>query len=184
MRALALFVIVLVLSASPGDAQAHRLPPRVVGQVVDEVLRTIIPPDSSLSRVRVRDRGVYFDFARTLASFGYRSDAVAAADLELKSKVRPGTRSLLEGCTQVAPKPCERLGWSAYVWLDFRSMSDNEMVVRLNVSWPERGFLPFQAGAPPSGKAFLEWFSMEVHLTRAADGRWEFRRIGPTRVGD
>src|SRR5690242_14808367 len=104
-------MVALAIHTAPSGAQAPRLTEPEVGQVVDEVLQKIIPPDSSLSRVRVRDRGVYFDYARTLAAFGFRDTAAAASRLALRSPVLPGTRTLIEDCRQVLATPCERLGW-------------------------------------------------------------------------
>ena len=177
-------VLALAYPASPAAAQAPRLTEREIARVVDEVLNRIIPPDSSLSRVPIRDRGLYFDHGRTLAAFGYRDTAAAASRLPLRSSVMPGTRTLLDGCKQVVANPCQHLGWGAYAWLDFVSMSDSEMVVRLNVHWADRGSLPFERGVLPGGRAYLVGFGMEVHLARAADGSWRFARIGPTWVSD
>jgi hypothetical protein len=179
-----LLMAALVIHVAPASAKSQRLTEREVGQVVDEVLQKIIPPDSSLSRVPVRDRGVYFDHGRTLAAFGFRDSAAAASRLALRSPVMPGTRSLLEGCRQVVATPCQHLGWGAYAWVDFVSMSDSELVVRLEVHWADRGGVALQPGVAANGSAFLVGFGMEVHLARAADGSWRFARIGPTRVSD
>ena len=65
-------LLALASVAHPLAAQRGRLPLPVIGQVVDEVLHAIVPPDSSLSRVPVRERGMYFDYGRTLAAFDYR----------------------------------------------------------------------------------------------------------------
>ncbi|HEX5973118.1 MAG TPA: hypothetical protein VFY85_14390 [Gemmatimonadaceae bacterium] len=177
-------MLALVVHALPASAQSARPTEPEIAQVVDEVLSQIIPPDSSLSRVRVGDRGVYFDHARTLAAFGHHDTSAAVSRLRLRSTVMSGTPALLEGCVQVVASPCQHLGWGAYAWLGLVSRSDSEMVVRLNVHWADFGNAPFQRGVLPGGRAYLVGFSMEVHLTRAADSSWRFARIGPTRVSD
>jgi len=178
-------LLLCLLAASPrADAQDHRLSPRVIGQVVDEVLRAVVAPDSALSRVKVRERGLYFDYARTLAAFGYRDDSTTRAALALKSVVTPGDASLLVDCNQAGTGPCDRLGQGAYAYVAPRSQSDSELVVQLRVAWPDRGGAPYVRGAVPGGHVFLYGFSMEVHLARASDGSWKFVRIGPTRVSD
>lgn len=184
MRRLASLFLCLVVGAPRAGAQTQRLSPRVVGQIVDEVLRTIVPPDSSLSRVRIRDRGLYFDYARTLAAFGYRDDSTARAALQLKAVVTPGDPALFDDCNQAGTGRCERLGQSAYAYVALLSQSDSEIVVRLRVVWPDRGGATYVRGATPSGRVFLYGFLMEVHLRRTADGSWKFDRIGPTRVSD
>lgn len=184
---LSLFVFVLLavaIVAHPLPAQARRLPPSAIGQVVDEVLSHVIPPDSSLSRMPIRERGIYFDYGRTLAAFGYRDDPTARAALALKSVVMPGTDSLLEDCSQVSAKPCERLGQHAYAYVTPRSRSNDAMVVLLHVAWPDRGGATYVAGATPAARAYLGWFAMEVHLRRTADGRWWFDKRGSAMVGD
>ena len=184
MRIPVLLVLAFCAVGRPLTAQKQRLPLRVIGQIVDEVLRSIVPPDSSLSRVPIRDRGLYFDYARTLAAFGYRDDSTTRATLGLKSVVLPGNPVLLDDCNQGGTGPCERLGQSAYAYVVPLTRSDSEMMVELRVVWPDRGGATYVRGLTPSGRAFLYGFSMEIHLVRAADGSWKFGRIGPTRVSD
>lgn len=174
----------LVVQALPAGAQSDSLTARKIGQVVDEVIGAVIPPDSSLSRVSVRERGLYFDYARTLAAFGHRDVAVPASALALKSAVMPGDRSLLDDCNQGGTMPCQRLGNSAYVFVMPESRSDSAMLVWLVVEWPDRGGATFTRGVWPASRAFLTGFSMEVFLTRAADGSWRFSRVGRARVSD
>ncbi len=170
--------------AHPLAAQPSRPPPRVVGQAVDEVLSHVVPPDSSLSRMPIRERGIYFDYARTLAAFGYHDDSTTRAALALKSVVMPGTDSLLADCDQAGSKPCDRLGQSAYVFIRPRSRANGEMIVLVDVAWPDHGGATYVRGLTPAAPVYLTWFSMEVHLKRAADGSWRFERRGRAMVGD
>ena len=181
---LAFVLLAIAVVAQPLPAQAHRLPPSVIGQIADEVLSHVIPPDSSLSRMPVRERGIYFDYGRTLAAFGYRDDPSARAALALKSVVVPGTDSLLEDCDQVSAKPCDRLGQHAYAYVTPQSRSKDAMVVLLNVAWPDRGGATYVRAITPAARAYLVWFSMEVHLRRTPDGRWRFDKRERAMVGD
>jgi hypothetical protein len=181
---LALVLLAVAIVAQPLPAQLRRLPVSVIGQIADEVLSHVIPPDSSLSRMPIRERGIYFDYGRTLAAFGYRDDSTTRAALALKSVVVPGTDSLLEDCDQVSAKPCDRLGQHAYAYVTPQSRSKDAMVVLLHVAWPDRGGATYVSGLAPAARAYLTWFSMEVHLRRGADGRWWFDKRGRAMVGD
>lgn len=180
---LACALLALAGAPHPLAAQAGPLPLAVVGQVVDEVLRAIVSPDSSLTNMTARERGLYLDYERTLAAFGYPDDAAARAALGLKSLVTAGTGALLEDCNQLGTKPCDRLGISAYVSADLRSRSDSELVVALEVAWPSRGDRTYVRGITTGGHVYLSWFAMDVHLRHASDGSWRFARIGKGIVG-
>lgn len=52
----------------------------------------------------------------------------------------------------------------------------------LHVAWPDRS--TYVRGLTPGNRAYLAWFTMEVHLKRAADGSWRFDREGRAMVGN
>ena len=163
-------------------AQQVRIPSVAVGQIVSEVLRAVVPPTDSLSRVSIAKRGVFFDQAQTMAAFGYPGSA-SPADLGVRLPVTFGTKKLLSDCDEWGAKPCKQLGWSAYVWIEPISITNSQAVVRAYVAWPERGATPFVKGVAPMGEASLAMFATEVYLVRSANGEWKFAKKGKMIVG-
>lgn len=164
-------------------AQESRITPKEIAQIADEVLRTLMPPGQFVSRVEVSKRGVFFDHVRTLAAFGQQASTVEAVrTLRLQSPVLPGSRAMLNDCTQTKLKSCAGLGWAVYVWLEPIFISRSDAEVRANVFWPDRGAASFQEGVSPSGRAYLVGYSMNMILTRAADGSWKLSKQGKTLV--
>lgn len=183
-RALGSALVALTASAfaHPSSAQQSRLSPKDVGQIVNEVLDAVIPPEQPLSRVRTATRGVFFDFGRTMAAFGHADGTVIAAELGLRREVAPGSRRLLSDCEFVATKPCSQLGWGVYVSIEPISVTISEASVWAHTYWPDRRSAAFKTGEAPSGRASLVGGSMQVHLTRGPDGTWKVVRLGPAIV--
>jgi hypothetical protein len=165
-------------------AQQSHLAPTAVDQIVREVLRALVPPGESLSRVSVTKRKIFFDRGRTMAAFGHPVAPTSFPDLGIQVPATAGSRSLLSDCDQSGTKPCKQLGWSAYVWMEPISITSSQVVVRAYLSWPERGRTPFVEGMAPTGKASLAGFATEVHLAQSANGQWQFVRKGRTIVGE
>jgi hypothetical protein len=169
----------------PAAAQRSNLAPAALGQIVDVVLGALAAPDSSLSRVSVAKRKIYFDYERTIAAFERAGVWHASpSELHLRALVTPGTRALLDDCSQLRPEPCRRLGWSIYSWLEPLTVTDSVVVVRAHFTWPDRGSAPVREGVAPNGRAFLVGFSSEVYLVRDPDGVWRFSRVRKTIVSD
>ncbi len=153
------------------EAQPSRRAPKEIAQIVDAALQAVIPPEKVLTQFTVAERGVRFDFGRTMAAFGYEvDDATARSSLDLRSAVAPGTRVLVSDCSQMGMKPCKLLGKGTYVYLEPASATDSEAVVWLHVSW---------VTTFPT-RAFMSGFSTEVCLSRSGSGPWRFVRIGKT----
>jgi hypothetical protein len=171
--------------ADPLGAQQTRLTPAAVGQIVDEVLNVLGRPDSSLSRVPIGKRKIYFDHARTLTAFkAARGLPTTPADLRLRTSVNSGTQSLLDDCSQFRARPCQHLGWGVYAWVEPVSVTTTEAVVRAIFLWPDRGPDAFEERIAPTGPASLVGYNAEIHLARAPGGRWKFVRLGPFLVGE
>ena len=179
----ALVLMGLTVLTSRAKAQDSRLAPQAIGQIVDEVLNALIPPGELVSRVPVAKRGIFFDHVRTLFAFGYSYSAaplISLADLRLRTSVKPGSRHLLDDCSQAYPKSCSNLGWGVYVIVEPISITSSEALVRADITWPDRGPVPFEEGVAPTGHhAYLVGYSQEVYLTRSQDGRWKFEKKKP-----
>lgn len=166
-------------------AQRPALTPVSLGQVADVIFSALAPPDSSLSRVPIRERKIAFDYERTIAALEQGGGAHASvSELTLRTPVTAGTRALLDDCSQAAPKACSKLGWMVYTWLEPRSITDSEVVVQAHFSWADRGRVPFLEGVAPTGPASLVGFTSEVHLVRSSAGEWRISRLGTTLVSD
>lgn len=152
---------------------------------MDAVLSELLPPESSLSRLTVAERGLFLDVARTMeAVHVIGGDRVSIADLGLHTEARTGSRSLLDDCDQVGSKPCRKLGSGAYVFIAPIRVTTARARVRANISWVDGGSAEPEAPAPLARRAFLTGFSAEVDLVRAPGGRWRFQRLGKTIAGD
>ena len=166
---LALCTGVTVLSG-PVQGQAAARSPQDVGQIITAALQAVVPPDLRLTNHTVADRGIRFDYARTLAAFGYTNDATTRARLALGRAVTEGTDSLLVDCDQMGSGPCSRLGSSAYVYVEPISVSSSQATVWVHVLW---------ATTPPNSKrTFRSASSTEVILSRSGLGPWRFVTTG------
>ena len=170
--------------ALSSGAQQPRLAPAEIGQIVDAVLRTVLPPTDSLSRVQVSKRGLVLDHKRTMAAFGYPATRTTPVGIGIRSAVTTGSQSLLSDCNGWGEKPCNNLGWRGYVWIEPLSFTGSTAVVRANVSWAARPRTSFAEGVAPTGKAYLTSFSAEVRLARSTGGEWKVVGRGTTLTGE
>lgn len=158
----------LALLASSVQAQTRSHSPREIGEIIDAALQAVVPPEKLLTRRTVADRGIQFDFHRTLTAFGLADDSDVRANLGLTRAMTEGSAALLEGCDQLGMEACERLGQSVYVYLTPICVSDSAAAVSVHVLWathfPKRSFL--------SGSF------TEVFPTRSGAGPWKFLRTG------
>ena len=154
--------------AASVQAQSPRRSPKEIGQIIDAALQAVIPPGERLSGHTVAERGIRFDYERTMAAFGYANVPGARASLGLKRAVTAGAESLLVDCDQRGMQACSRLGRSAYVYLELVSVSSSEAVVWVHVVWV----------TTPSKRSFKSGSSTEVILSRSGSGRWTFVRTG------
>ena len=167
----------------PLAAQRSSITATELGQIADAVFGALVPPDSSLSRVPMRDRRLVFDRERTIASFEQAGAPHASfADLQLRTLTTTGTRAVLDDCSQLVAKSCSGLGWNVYTWLQPISIADSVAVVRAHFLWADRGGLQFHEGVTPTGPARLVGFTTEAHLVREAGGVWRFSHLGITNV--
>lgn len=156
-----------------------------LGQIADAVFSALVPPDSSLSRVPVRDRKLVFDAERTIAAFEQAGSSHATfADLHMRTPAKAGARGLLADCSQLAASLCSGLGWNVYTWLQPISITDSEAVVRAHFLWADRRGVQYQEGVAPTGRARLVGFTSEAHLIRTPKAGWRFSRVGSTAVGE
>lgn len=163
-------------------AQQDRLPPAVVGQMVDELLSRVVPPNESLSRVSVGRRKIIFDGERTIAAFGYPAGSISFTDLGLKSAVTQSSRAVLENCDFWGRHQCTRLGWRVYVWIEPVTVTKANAFVRVHIIWADRDASSFKEGVPPTGRAVLLEMVKQVELARSGMGRWNYVKEGPTLV--
>lgn len=149
-------------------AQAPTQSPKEIGQIIDEALRTVTPPESRLTSYTVEERGIRFDYGRTLATFKRADSPEAREQLRLTRAVAEGSRALLEDCDQMGSQACSRLGRAAYVAVELISASATETAVWVHVEW---------ATTFPK-RSYLSSASTEVFLTRSGSGPWRFARVG------
>ena len=159
------------------DAQQARRAPKEIAQIVDAALQGVIPPETRLTDDTLAERGVRFDYQRTMAAFGYTGDVGSLSSFGLRSTVTSGTEDLLSDCSQMGFKPCTRLGRAVYVNLAPMSSTDSTAVVVLHVVWATTHDSGMKD--PPTW-TFMSAFSTEVHLARAGAGAWTFVRAGKT----
>ena len=69
--------------ATTVHAQAPRRSLKEIGRIIDAALQAVIPPDELLSNQTVAERGIRFDYERTMAAFGYANVPGARASLGL-----------------------------------------------------------------------------------------------------
>lgn len=156
------------LMAGSAQAQSSRLSPKEIGQIIDAALQAVVPPELPLTSHTVAERGIRFDFGRTMTAFGYADDASVRASLRLTRAVTEGSDSLLTDCDQMGSKSCSLLGRSAYVSLQPISVSNAGAVVRVDVIW----------ATPSSTRTYESGSSTEVILSRFRSGSWTFVRLG------
>lgn len=170
----------LVLAVAPVAAQsppsAVVLPPKEVGQIINVALQAVLSPETELSRIPVAERGVYFDFERTMEAFGLGGRSLEFPSLGLTRAVTVVSGQLIADCDQGGSGPCSGMGRVVYVQLRPISLTRTEGVVSLNVYWAVRG----------SRRTYLTGFATQVHLartfTRTRTGSWRFVRTGQTAV--
>jgi len=156
------------LTAGAVDAQTPRYSPKEIGQIVDAALNAVIPPEERLTSHTVAERGIRFDYGRTLAAFGSVDRPELRAQLALTRALAEGSTALLEDCDQRGTKSCSRLGRAAYVYVEPVSVSTSEAVVWVHVEW----------ATTPSKRSYRSSASTEVILTRTGAGPWRFARVG------
>ena len=154
--------------ATSVQAQTPRRSQKEIGQIIDAALQAVIPPEELLSNQTVAERGIRFDYERTMAAFGYANVPDARARLGLKRAVTAGSDSLLVDCDQRGMQACSRLGRSAYVHLEPVSVSSSAAVVWVHVVWV----------TTPLKRSFRSGSSTEVILSRSGSERWKFVRTG------
>jgi hypothetical protein len=174
----ALISISVALLARPVQSQESRLSPREIGEIVDVVLDSLVPPSERLSRVAVGKRGIFLDVPSTVKSFGYFDSASAPtlADLYLRNPVKAGSLRLLDDCSQAAPKSCSQLGWSVYVSVIRLSSMTSPIRIQAGFVWPDRSGETFLEGVVPNGRTNLVGFSQGGMITRSSLGKWQFVR--------
>lgn len=168
----------LVLAVVPVAAQslppAAVLPPREVGQIIDVALQAVLSPETELSRIPVAERGVYFDFERTMEAFGLGGRSLEFPSIGLTRAVTVVSGQLIADCDQGGSGPCSGMGRVVYVHLRPISLTRTEGVVSLNVYW----------AVPGSRRTYLTGFATQVHLARSfrrtRTGPWRFVRTGRT----
>lgn len=165
-------ILGLALVTSSLEAQEFRGTLSELGQIVDAAVNAVIPPEKMLTSHSVAERGVRFDYERTLAAFGARTNRDMVTGLGLRRSVRAGSQELLADCNQFGTKPCSTLGRETYVFLGPISYSGTEAVVWLTVTWAET----------VTERTFLTSFSTQVYLSRTGSGAWKFVRTGRTVV--
>jgi len=191
-------VALLLLPSATQAQRPWRLKPHEIGQIVDVVLDSLLPDTSAVSRVPVTKRGVYLDFNRTIAEFGYgqkkpatksepaqnpAAPAFAISELQTHRAVKTGSVALLQDCNQAGTRPCAALGWGVYLWVQALEVTPTEAKVRAWFFWPDRGRLPFQDDVGPmSAAASLVGFWTEVLIARDASGRWKYLKKGDGRI--
>lgn len=168
MSRLGCLCIGLALVATSVQAQTPARSLKEIGQIIDAALQAVIPPEELLSNQTVAERGIRFDYERTMAAFGYANVPGTRARLGLKRAVTAGSDSLLVDCDQRGTKVCSRLGRSAYVQVEPISVSRSNAVVWIHVAWV----------TTPTKRSFLSGSSTEVILSRSGRGRWTFVRTG------
>lgn len=159
----------LVVVASSVQAQSPRLSPRNIGAIINAALREIIPPETRLGNGTVAERGIRFDYSRTMTAFGLPDDHDMRASLGLDRVVTEGSLALFADCDQLGMQPCARIGHSVWVAVEPISVSDSEVVVWVHVSY---------ATTMPSNRRYLSGFATEVFLARSGSGPWRFVRTG------
>ncbi len=159
---------VTLLSVSV-QGQAVARSPQEVGQIITAALQAVVPPDQRLTNHTVEERGIRFDYGRTLAAFGQADDAKTRASLGLTRTLTAGTDSLLVDCDQMGMEACSRLGSSVYVSVKPISVSSSVASVWVHVVW---------ATSMPSKHTYLSASSTEVILSRSGSRPWTFVRTG------
>ncbi len=158
----------VALVATSVQAQSPQRSPKEIGQIVNAALQAVIPPEQRLTSHTVAERGIRFDYERTMAAFGHADDADARASLGLTRAVTAGADSLLVDCDQRGTKKCSRLGRSAYVYVEPISVARSEAAVWVHVVW----------ATTPSMRTYRSASSTEVILSRSGSGPWTFVKTG------
>jgi hypothetical protein len=158
----------LALLASSAQAQASTGSPKEIGEIVQTALQIVIPaqdPPGSHPVADVAGREIRLDYGRTMVAFGLANSTDVRTKLGLTHA--EGSRALLDGCDQMGAGSCERLGRSAYTYVEPVSISHTEATVRVHVIWANR----------PSKRTYMSVWVTEVILTRSGAGPWKFRKL-------
>lgn len=158
----------VALVPGAAQAQAHRPSPTEIGEIVDAALQAVLPPDTELTTHTVAERGIRFDYGRTMAAFGHADSADARTRPALTRAVTEGSAALLEDCDPLGTQACARLGRSAYVHVEPSAVSSTDAVVWVHVTW----------ATTLSGRSFRSASGTEVILRRTGSGPWTFVRTG------
>ena len=168
-------------------AQGILLAPREIGQMVDASLEGVVPPNTSLSQIPISKRTILFDYDRTMSAFGQRVVREDFQKMGVKRAVVLSSRDVLDDCGQAGDKPCMRLGWQVYVYLQPMTIAKAEAIVKLHLIWADHDPKRFVDGQPPSPatrrRSFLTESSVEVYLKRTTSGEWVFVRTGVATAG-
>lgn len=155
-----------------------------VHEIIASAVPVAIPPGESFGQLPIAKRKVYFDFERTAVAFGLPKGTRWPIDSLIKAPVMSGTQDLTSDCRQVGGKPCAKLGWSVYASVTPIAISRDTAAVYVHASWPARDNSRFSESAAPVGDAYLNGFSLTIHLRRDAKGHWRYSHTGPAMVGD
>jgi hypothetical protein len=167
--------------SAPVQGQPHQASndPRAIGQIVNEVLDSLLPSTGPTPH-EVWRRGVLFDYQRTLAAF-HASPSVPTSALGLRHSMQQGSASMLDDCDQLGGKPCRQLGWRVYAYVEPIRITETQARVRAVMLYAQRR-MPFAEGSTPGGTAFLTGGTTEVYLTRVKGGPWKYLKTGVSQV--
>jgi hypothetical protein len=173
----------LIVSASavinPVEAQQVAVQPLAIGQMVNEVLDSLLP-SAGPTRSVFWKRGVFFDRQRTLAAF-LQSPLVPLSSLQLRHSMKEGSKTMLDDCDEFARKSCRQLEWGVYVYLEPIAIGETQARVRAHLLYADRE-TPYVSGAVPQGNGKLTGSSAVVYLTRAKGAAWKYLRTGAINV--
>ena len=170
LRLLGCVCMGVALVATSIKAQTPQRSPKEIGQIIDAAVQAVSPSWERHANSTIAERGIRFDYARTMAGFGYADNARARANLGLTRALTAGSDSLLVDCDQMGSKACSRLGRSVYVYLEPTSVSSSEVALWVHMEW---------VGTPSKSKrTYLASFSAEVFLSRSGSGPWTLVRLG------
>ena len=170
LRLLGCVCVGVAFGANSVQAQTPQISPKEIGQIIEAAIQGVTPSFEQHANATIAERGIRFDYARTMAAFGREDNAGARASLSLTHALTAGSDSLLVDCDQMGSKVCSRLGRSVYVRLEPISVSTSEVAIWVHMEW---------AGTPPKSKrSFRAGSSTQVFLSRSGSGPWTFLKIG------
>ena len=170
LRLLGCVCIGVVLGATSVQAQTPQISAKEIGQIIEAAVQAVTPAFERNANSTMAERGIRFDYARTMAAFGHEDNARTRGSLGLTRALTAGSDSLLVDCDHFGSKACSRLGRSVYMYLEPFSVSPSEVAMWVHVVW---------AGTPAKSKrAFKANSSTEVFLSRSGSGPWTLLRLG------